>query len=189
MNADPINRVALPWNGQGIGSAPGQRSRARLEEVIAQFKVDTHGRYAVRDTSGDGIADTFCNIFLWDWSIAMGAELPHWVDDKGKPTQPNAAGSHELSANGLIGWLKAHGSRYGWISSSEGAARLNALTGSPSVVVWQNPSGRSGHVAVVRPAPSEGEARIAQAGSHNFSDGLLSRGFGKVAPLLWWIHV
>jgi hypothetical protein len=189
-NPDPIKRIGHPWEGRGIVSFPPKRSAVQSIAVIDQFEFATHGRYAIRDTSGDGKDDTLCNLALWDWSIAMGAEIPHWVNYLGAPMLPRAPGAHELSANATVDWLRKHGSQYGWTQAPEAACRLNALTGAPSCVTWKNPTGKSGHVVIVRPAPTQGPARVAGAGARNFNDGAVSDSFRGVPPaaLEWWIH-
>ena len=178
----------LPFDGKGLTSKPGNRSAQSLVAVIDQFDVEHCPRYTVRDTTGDGKLDTFCNVFAWDVSRALGAELPHWVDDHGKPALARAPGARELSANALVGWLHSHGAAYGWTLVPEATARIYALSGHPAFVTWKNPRGGSGHIAVVKPGPTMGEPQIAQAGANNFTAGTLSRGFGSASPLEWWIH-
>ena len=61
-----------------LTSCPNCRSQDRYLAVVRQFDVDTAERYRVRDTTGDGLADTFCNVFATDVAQAMGVLLPHW---------------------------------------------------------------------------------------------------------------
>lgn len=42
--------------------------------IINQFGVETNPRYRPRNNN------TYCNIFVWDVSSAMGAEIPHWIN-------------------------------------------------------------------------------------------------------------
>jgi hypothetical protein len=164
---------------------PSCRNRATYDDVINQFAVGNNPRYAPRDSSGDGIRDTFCNIFVWDVTRAMGAEIPHWVDGSSNPA---AVGSgRELSANATVDWLRQHGHRHGWRRVSEAEAQRLANQGHPSVVVWKNPGG-IGHVAVVRPGEvtSKGPA-IAQAGVRNFNHGHVKDAFGN-APVEYWVN-
>lgn len=165
------------------------RSPETLNKAIDFMDLEGSIRYSIRDTSGDGKADTMCNIALWDWSRLMGAEIPHHVNDSGDPQEPGAKGSRELSANNTARWLEMHGSRFGWVLASRTVARLYALAGKPACVTWVNPTGKSGHVAMLRGnQPDPSVTRIAQAGSKIFSDGTLAQGFGSVAPLAYWVH-
>lgn len=173
-----------PWAPAPIAlySQPGARSAALLDAVIDQFHVGTSPRYAVRDANGDGIKDTFCNVFAWDVSRACGRELPHWINADGSPSLPGGA-SLELSINRLIGWLKTHGQRFGWNPATRAFAHANANAGAPSIVTYANPGGH-GHIAVIRPNPAD--LTIAQAGGVCFDRGPLARGFGNL-PVEFWI--
>jgi hypothetical protein len=169
-----------------VGSLPGHRSPQSLTDVVAWLDVEHRLRYKVRDIDLDGDLDTFCNIFLWDWSRCMGAEIPHWVDSEGRPVLP-AAGK-ELSANGVCEWLEAHGLEHGWrrIGDRDEANKLAAL-GVPVCVTWRNVPGKPGHVAVVLP-PDKGYTMIAQAGARNSSRLTLEQGFGS-HPVKFWASV
>lgn len=189
-NSDPIKRIGHPFEGRGIISSPPNRSAVQSIAVIDQFEFETHGRYKVRDTSGDGVDDTLCNVALWDWSLAMCAEIPHWTNYLGAPALPRASGAHELSANATVDWLHKHGAQYGWTLATSAAARLHALTGAPACVTWKNPKPGSGHVMIVRPAPTQGPARLAGAGRVNHNDAPITACFNPQihTPLEWWIH-
>jgi len=155
-------------------SAPQHRSAYNLVRVIEQFHVGTSERYRVRDTSGDGKPDTFCNIFASDVALGMGVVLPHDVLDSGDPAEPMHG--KELSANATVRWLRQHGPRYGWQQVTEGEARAAADEGRFAVVTWLNVAG-SGHIAVLRPSEA-GHTMIAQAGRSCFEKGTLAQGFG-----------
>lgn len=150
-----------------ITSDPSNRSAALYTSVIAQFSVETNPRYAVNKK---GRGDTYCNIFMWDVTRAMGAEIPHYIDPKtGAPmTYPNVKGARELSANSIYNWLFKHGSEYGWFQVSAEEAQALANRGQPVVTALKNNSGH-GHVQVVCPSadgtydPKRG-VTIAQAG-------------------------
>jgi hypothetical protein len=131
-----------------------------LVDIVTQFQVETAKRYAAAD------GKTFCNIFVWDVTRALGCELPHWWLSK------------ELSANGLSEWLKKQGEMHGWSRASELEARGAAEKGLPAIAIWVNPDGGSGHVAVLVPSADPTKTEIAQAGLANFSRGSLERGFG-----------
>jgi len=161
----------------------GERSAENYSAVIDQFNVATNPRYKIRDTNGDGVDDTFCNIFGWDVTVAMGAELPHWVDNKtnqpytydsSKSYSQNAQVAHELNANSVADWVKNYGSNYGWRAVTREEAQAAANLGKPTIGVWKN-TGGIGHVIVVRPnLTNDGEIHIAQAGASNYNDGVLS---------------
>lgn len=181
--SNPALRAFLP----AIQTQP--RSPEALNRLTDAMSLETSPRYAIRDTTGDGKVDTFCNIALWDWSRGMGAEIPHWVDASGNPAEPFAAGAHELSANNTARWLAMHGPRFGWNMATKAQARVYALAGKPACVTWINPTGASGHVAWLRGnQPDPGVIRTAQAGKVNFSNGTLAQGFGSAGPVAFWIH-
>jgi peptidoglycan hydrolase-like protein with peptidoglycan-binding domain len=176
--------AAQPTNPPLRGS-PSQRNRSTYDNVINQFAVGNNGRYTPRDSSGDGVRDTFCNIFVWDVTRAMGAEIPHWVNNSGNPV--GVGQGRELSANGTVDWLHQNGNRHGWKKVSAQEAQQLANQGHPAVAVWKNQGG-IGHVAVVRPGEvtSQGPA-IAQAGGRNFNKGHVKDSFGN-APVEYWVN-
>ena len=160
-----------PWEAclPAVWNGPGERSPEALRAVAAQFDVEHHPRYAVRDTSGDGRPDTFCNIYLWDVTRALRSEVPHWH------------GGRELSANAVCDWLASFGNLLGWYEGNRGAAHRASGDGMPVVAAWKNERGGSGHVALLLP-PAGDELRIAQAGKRNYFDVPLERGFGALVP-------
>ncbi len=151
---------------------PGDRSVANYNAVLDQFSVGNNPRYARRN------GNTYCNIFVWDATKAMGAEIPHWVDQQGRPAEVGARGAWEMDANATHRWLENQGRSQGWRKVSAAEAQRMANTGRPVVASWLNPGG-IGHIAMVR--PGEGAMQIAQAGARNFNEGSLSRGFGNAA--------
>lgn len=178
----------------------GARSAANYDAVINQFDVANNPRYAKRDNNNDGVKETFCNIFVWDVTLAMNAEVPHWV--RNETNEPymydtsityskNALAAHEMSANRVAVWLNTYGSVYGWNSvSSRAEAQAAANFGKPTIGVWNNP-GSTGHVVVVRPNLSgDGEVHIAQAGFSNYNDGILSKhsSLGFVNEVIFYTH-
>ncbi len=177
--AKPVN---APLHG-----APGQRDAATYDQVIDQFGVETNPRYTPRDSDGNGTRDTFCNIFMWDVTSAMGAEIPHWVDAQNNPAKPGH-GNRELNANAAVGWLSSYGSKHGWREVSQDTAQAQANKGHPTVVVWKN-TGGIGHVAVVRPGQvTDKGATIAQAGASNYNVTHVRSTFPKSATLKFWTH-
>jgi predicted chitinase/LysM repeat protein len=160
----------IPVNAPLQGS-PSNRNAATYADVIDQFAVGSNPRYARRD------GNTYCNIFAWDVTKAMGAEIPHWVDGAGNPT--GVGQGRELDANGGHLWLQNHGSKHGWREVSAEEAQRMANQGHPTVASWHNPGG-IGHIAVVRPGEINGNGpAIAQAGSRNFNDGHVRDSFGN----------
>lgn len=170
-------------------SVEGERSAEQARKVIAQFKVAKNPRYTPRDLNKDGKQDTFCNIFTWDYSRAMGCEIPHWVGANGAITAVGMG--KELNANATVDWIREYGSVYGWRKITENEAREAAGRGYPTVVLWQHHGG-IGHVAVVYPSPKLNDVTlIAQAGSKNFEGEMLKKGFGRLTEpaLEFWTHL
>ena len=145
------------------------------DAVIASFDVEHNSRY----TPG---ADTWCNIYVWDVTRAMGCEIPHYYNKyTGAPmTQAEALknpGTYlEMSAPRMTAWLEKYGAQYGWTECDEATAIANANLGCPTVAAATN----TGHVAMV--APQRGDETgvvISQAGGRNFEHGNLRNGFGN----------
>jgi predicted chitinase/nucleoid-associated protein YgaU len=158
---------------------PSARSAEAYNAVIDQFSVDNNPRYARRD------GNTYCNIFAWDVTKAMGAEIPHWVDGAGNPT--GVGQGRELDANGGHRWLEQHGPAHGWREVSAQEAQALANQGHPTVASWNNPGG-IGHIAVVRPGEDNGRGpAIAQAGASNFNNGHVRDSFGN-APVKYFVN-
>ncbi|HYG58775.1 MAG TPA: hypothetical protein VD902_12020, partial [Symbiobacteriaceae bacterium] len=156
------------------------RSAALYDDIINQFAVGTNPRYAKRDLNQDGRIDTFCNIFVWDVTSAMGAEIPHKVGDD------------ELDANETCDWLANQGPANGWRAVFAEEAQAFANEGLPVVAAWDSGGRGAGHVAIVRPGEYDQAAgpRIAQAGGTNFNDGTVAVGFGKssMADVKYYVH-
>ncbi|MFC1922111.1 hypothetical protein ACFLY4_02390 [Chloroflexota bacterium] len=159
-----------------LKGAASERSPARYDAVIDQFVVEKNPRYR-RDQQGKG--ETYCNIFVWDVTRAMSAEIPHWVDQENNPAVLGKG--IELDANAVIQWLQNRGQNHGWKRVDPQQAQELANQGFPVVVTWLNPGG-IGHIAVVRPgqySPNQGP-RIAQAGGKNFNHGTVAQGFQRL---------
>jgi len=157
----------------------GNRSADAYAQTLNQFGVGTNLRYAPRD------GNTYCNIFVWDATRAMGGEIPHWVDGAGNAT--GVGQGRELDANGTNRWLHEHGAAHGWRRVDAAEAQQLANDGHPSVASWRNPSG-IGHIGMVRPGElaSQGPA-LAQAGSRNFNNENVADGFGN-RTVEYWVH-
>lgn len=159
--------AGLPVNPL-ITSGPMSRSPELYNRVIGQFEVETNGRYAVNK---QGKNDTYCNIFMWDVTRAMGAEIPHYVDPETNAPMyyPDNEGARHMNANRIYDWLHAHGEKYGWVEVTAEQAQMMANEGKPVVTAKRNNSGGHGHVQVVCPSrdglydPKRG-VTVAQAG-------------------------
>ncbi len=158
-----------------VVSTAGNRSAALYRAVIDQFDVEDNPRYAINQK---GQGDTYCNIFMWDVTSAMGAEIPYHTDKAtGAPlSSGQAANAVSMSANRMSDWLNTYGAQYGWYEVTAEQAQALANRGCPAVTIWKNPTGGHGHAQVVSPSedglydPSRGVA-IAQAGKslHNYT--------------------
>lgn len=178
---------AIPYNAwvpvsPTYTNAAGARSAEAYNRVIDQFDVEHNGRYTPFKLKR---GDTYCNIFAWDVSIAMGAEIAHWVGKDGKTPKDNNTGTNELGANATYNWLKNYGKDYGWRAVSAKEAQERANQGYPTVGVYKNNSGGAGHLVMVRPetqswhfSSSKGPV-VAQAGSSNFDYGYIRNGYKK----------
>jgi len=174
------------------------RSAFDYAKVIDQFQVDTSARY-------EPGTFTYCNIFAWDVTRAMGAEIPHYVlknhpvgasavDELGKFYAP-ANKREELDANKTVAWLEKSGSLHGWKSVEAEAAQKMANGGHPAIAIWPNPdAGQPGHVAMVRPGSvplSPSGPAIAQAGGLVLDANHLDDGFKdpKIRKAVhYWSH-
>ena len=163
-----------------IQGDPNARSADVYSQVINQFDVENNPRYAQRD------GNTYCNIFAWDVTRAMGTEIPHWVDNAGNP-MPYGQG-HELDANGVNQWLNSQGGNYGWQEVSPDQAQAMANQGFPVVASWDN-VGDIGHIAVVRPGAINGNGpETAQAGGENWNDGHVYDSFPRGAQVQYFVN-
>jgi hypothetical protein len=140
-------------------SKPGERSKERLEAVLAQFKVETNKRYLPRSGA------TFCNIYARDVCKAMNCTIPYG-----------------MLANGIYDWLPSKaGKAAGWVQVTPEEAQKLANEGRPVVVSYKNPAKikvknkdgtvtekpAHGHIGVVRPSDEPGGPYISNAGSKN----------------------
>ena len=166
-----------------VRSTARARSREALLAVVAQFRVETSPRYQAE--AREDRRETWCNIFTWDVTRALDAEVPHWVDDAGKPA-PEGQG-RELTANATVHWLETHGATRGWTEGDAAGAAAAAEAGQPVLAVWRNTDGH-GHLALVVPAVSGAPGiHIAQAGAACFTSQPMARGFGE-RPVRFFIH-
>lgn len=162
------------------------RSPECLRQVLAQFHVEEDERYKPH---AFGCPGTRCNIFVWDATRALEAEVPHWIGEGGARVPPGTKGARELSAAGMIGWLMMYGQANGWQAVATPEARALANQGRPVIAAWVNPlTDHPSHVAMLLPTPDgEREVRIAQAGAVNLWDRPLHEGFGPYR-VQYWAH-
>lgn len=167
-----------------LTNAAGDRDPAIYAQVINQFAVGDNPRHLA------GHGETYCNIFVWDVTRAMGTEIPHWIDGAGNIAVPGAPHTNEININGGVNWMRSHGvPQHGWKKVTPQEAQDAANQGLVSVVMWKNPTGGHGHTAVVRPGSiNQKGPEIAQAGRHNFNWGRIADGFGSLSPLEYFTH-
>jgi LysM repeat protein len=167
-----------------LTNLPGQRDPAVYSQLIDQFAVQFNPRYLA------GRGNTYCNIFVWDVSRAMGAEIAHWIDSSGNIAVPFAPHANEININGGVNWMNDHGvTQRGWKVTTAPEAQNAANQGLLAVVMWKNPTGGHGHTAVVRPGSINDKGPvIAQAGRHNFNEGHVVNGFGNLPHLQYFWH-
>lgn len=167
----------------------GNRNRNSYNTVIDQFNVTSNNRY--RRTA----SATYCNIFAWDVMSAMNVVLPHWIKNN-VPANSTTKGANEINVNSTCVWMNNYAQQYGWRKINALEAQNRANSGYPTIAIWKNPSGKSGHIAVVRPegngysySSNKGPV-IAQAGASNYSRANVSGGFGssKMSSIVYWTH-
>jgi len=172
-----------------ITSSIENRSPELYRTVIEQFKVETAERYhPFRD------GNTYCNIFMWDVTRAMGAEIPHYTDPAtGEPRYyPDVSGANSMGAIATCEWLGKHGQAYGWRQVDAVTAQMHANQGKPAVTS----AGSLGHVQVICPSrdgsfdPIRG-VTVAQAGRIVTSYTHISSIYSASAlanNVKYWIH-
>lgn len=155
---------------------PKLRDRLTYDNVINQFAVKENPRYQLRENDKmyeTGV--TYCNTFVWDVTRAMGAEIPYWVDENGKLTEPWFSDkghwrvwdpSYWRTANEINQWLKQNSQQSGWHSVTAEEAQDAANLGFPTVVSMYILDG-PGHIGIVRPGEELNGPALAQAGTTN----------------------
>jgi len=149
------------------------RSRKLYLDAIATLDVEHRERYRARDVTGDGIPETFCNLFLSDCTALLECPIPF------------------ILANIQVEWLSGPpGLAAGWLelhplpgTTVEVQAIARAELGLPTVAAWANPSGGHGHVGMIVPAePPTPGIHVAAAGARNFQNSPIQRSFGVLHP-------
>jgi len=158
-----------PWPKEDL-HVYTERTPSNLIRAFEQFHVDAHVRYR------PWLGRTYCNIFVWDVTRALGCEIPHWVTLDGESAPQFGPGAREQTANDMYRWLEMFGGAKGWrYVETQDEAEMRADLGYPVVAAWYNPHG-SGHIALLLP-----HGRIVQAGRKN-GVMLLEQGFGAHRP-------
>lgn len=183
----------IPVNGwiaatPAIVSTEEYRDPNLYRAVVNQFMVESSERYQPRD------GKTYCNIFMWDVTAAMGAEVSHYTDPAtGEPRyRPNNEGAIAMNATRIDTWLANYGHNYGWREADAETAQYYANQGRPAVTT----SGSNGHVQVVVPSNDGGYdpvrgVTIAQAGSHLTSYTYITNTYSASAlrdQVRYWVH-
>ncbi|MCK5129564.1 MAG: hypothetical protein KAQ68_06920 [Clostridiales bacterium] len=169
------------------------RSAQMYRRVIDQFNVENNPRYT---PNKNGRGDTYCNIFVWDVTQAMNAEIPHYINPVTKDPMyyPNTKGAKETTANRIYDWLHEKGAEYGWKKVDAQTAQRLANQGNPVVTAKHN-TGKSGHVQVVCPSKdgtydSRRGVTVAQAGSKLSSYTYATRIFGSnLSKVTYFAHI
>lgn len=158
-------------------NVPGNRSKDAIRAVVAQFQVESHPRYKARDIDGNGVRDTFCNVFLADVTAALSCPVPRRI------------GAVWIRANDQYLWLSTQvGIEAGWIPGDMAIAGLRVDAGRPTVAAWRNMTGGPGHVALVVPPPKGRMGLyVAQAGAVNSEAMPLRAAFGS-RPVSFYSH-
>ena len=175
-----------------LTSHVGERDAGIYRAVIDQFNVENNERYRVNK---NGTGDTYCNIFAWDVTRAMCAEVPHYIDASGVPALSGQEDARELDANGVNDWLNTYGARYGWRKVTPEEAQEYANMGMPAVTSWKHGNGH-GHLQVVSPSrsgaydPEKGVA-IAQAGRQlkNYDYASCAYSPQRMAEVEYFVHI
>lgn len=168
-----------------LTSTSSNRDSRLYGEVLDQFAVAHNPRYMRTPDK------TYCNIFVWDATRAMGAEIPHWVDNNGNSVPVASPEGRELNANSTVQWLENHGQSNGWRAVTAEEAQAMANQGKPTVATWKNPNpAEAGHVAMVRPGEYDSGLgpNIAQAGGNNFNEGHVIKDGFKNRPVVYYVH-
>jgi len=185
-------QALLPVDGwvpttPAIVSTAGYRNPQLYSAVVNQFRVETTERYQSRD------GKTYCNIFVWDVTSAMGAEIPYRTDSvTGQPWPEDKSNAISMSAARMDTWLETFGSSYGWREVDARTAQWYANEGRPAVTT----AGSIGHVQIVVPSrdgryDEERGVTIAQAGGPLTSYRYITSTYSSSAlrdHVRYWVH-
>jgi hypothetical protein len=172
VNLDPVNRLVTRNNRllayrlnepdmplREPMDTPEDKVEA-INRIIKYLKVDTSNRYHPNPSN------TYCNIYGTDYCYLGGVYLPRvwWLTQayikikqgQGVPVSYGQTVA-EVNANGLLTWLKEHGSEFGWVRCFD----LDQMQNSANegliciIVAQQKIPNRSGHICAVVPESKE----------------------------------
>lgn len=147
------------------------RSRGFTLAAVDQVDPENNPELQKRDVTGDGIDETFCNVFVRLVLALFGLIIPAKL------------------CNDLVGWFAGpEGEAAGWVKCTREAAALRAELGYPTVGVWKNPSGKHGHIVLVVPAIGGTGMHTAQAGAKNWSNAPIERAGLLAAAYTFFTH-
>ncbi len=184
---------------------PQERVSA-IRQLIDWFRVENSPRYL------PGGGNTFCNIYAYDYCYMTGAFLPRvWWEQtaivklengQNVPVQYDTT-VDEITANGLNGWFKQWGPRFGWRRTLDLTELQNAANdGRVCITVARaKPQQHNGHGHIVAVVPETGpfvavrqngnvtRTVQSQAGAHN-QDYVVKRWWddGTYADFGHWMH-
>ncbi len=124
------------------------RSRGQTLAFVDQVNPEKNPALQRRDVTGDGVPETFCNLFVRLLLALFGIVLP------------------ELLANDLAEWFPKQAD---WRKVTPKEAGERAELGFPTIGVWKNSKGH-GHIIAVVPAIGGTGLHSAQAGAKNWSN-------------------
>jgi hypothetical protein len=172
--------VNLPVNAP-LQNDSDARDPVTYNNVIDQFKVEENPRYT------PSTKYNYCDLFVWDVTRAMGAEIPRWIvegygapiwpykDEEGKiwidttKTQESSDDPNMgQSANDMNEWLNEYGLQYSWHEVSAEQAQEYANQGYPTVASRYY-AHKIGHIGLVRPGAVLNGPALAQAGDRNIN--------------------
>lgn len=165
-----------------LTSGSVSRSAELLERVLDQFEVEHATRYQPTTSQ------TWCNIYVWDGTKALGCEIPHFVNGGVGENGCKRLHASEQRANDLPRYLDGDkGKRNGWAPCSEEEAARRVALGFPVVGVWVNLKG-SGHTVMCR-GPKPGDP----PGLYASGAGRVPTAYGPIAEMLpaprqFWTH-
>jgi hypothetical protein len=148
------------------------RARQRILDVVAELAPETNPRYVRRDVTGDGIPETWCNLFVREFLALLEVVTP------------------ALLANDLFEWLGAPAGKIaGWVKVDGAEAQKRADLGFPTIGVWSNTTGH-GHVVAIVPAvpPTTPGIFSAQAGFKNWSHAPIERAGLRASAYGFFTH-
>ncbi|MET0647441.1 MAG: glucosaminidase domain-containing protein [Pyrinomonadaceae bacterium] len=167
--------------------SPTTPSRPVGDLIAAINRVNpSHRYYQAQDITGDHVAETFCNWFAGDVLALLKVFLPTYKDadnaghyPPGHPIYGNEPKNKPWSADLLNRYFREGGGGK-WHRVTRREAVTEANRGGIVVASVPKFSGRSGHIAIVRPDSSGTNVRVAQAGKESGPDMTIEKGFGRL---------